>query len=458
MVCHPPIEIPDFEAVEFHDGAYEIDAKNHIILLNTAMPIESSMLNLGDHTIIFDDDIATLNAQTEYAVTIDAIPFKLYLSERPIIHINTGGEVVPDAEKLPMQFKVFLNAQDVALYDAAIEVRGGTSTTHPKQSYSFELREAPDSLLSVDASLLDMREDDDWILDGLWNEPMRIRDFLAHDIWASFGRVPDSIATNDNQRQYVELFINGSYRGLYYLGERMDRKLLDLVEYDGTQRGELIKAEVWDDAVLFEGAPEPDQDSKSWSGFEMKYPKLIQEQDWQPFHDFVSFVVNSSDTEFEDNISQYLDLDNAVDYFIFLNLIGGDDNKGKNLYFAKYDRDTPYFILPWDMDGTFGNNWTGEQDDIGDILLTNGLFDRLWDMPFFQERLKNRWGALRTEQLDGEQLNRLFAERHTQFKDRLVYDREQLNEDLRAKATEGELIYLTNWLSDRLSYLDTQFY
>ena len=59
-------------------------------------------------------------------------------------------------------------------------------------------------------------------------------------------------------------------------------------------------------------------------------------------YDFVFFVIYSSDEQFYTQYQTYFNIENAVDYFIFLNVARALDNAGNNLFVARYNVNEPY--------------------------------------------------------------------------------------------------------------------
>ena len=83
--------------------------------------------------------------------------------------------------------------------------------------------------------LLNMRDDDDWLLFGLYNEPLRIRNVMNHQLWQDI-HTPYYIDEEEDamagiKTQYIELAVNNEYMGIYALCEQMDRKQLQLKKY-----------------------------------------------------------------------------------------------------------------------------------------------------------------------------------------------------------------------------------
>ncbi len=291
--------------------------------------------------------------------------------------------------------KIFEPGKPLVEYLMGIEVRGGFSQTFPKQSFSVELWEDAQGDEKVSESVLGLRIDDDWILDGLWNEPVRVRDVISHALWLEIVRHPYGQAEPKSKlgidTVFSELFLNGHYRGIYFLSEKIDRKQLGLKRLEGSMlKGELYKGTSWGDGVTFDGLENFSNSRDKWSGYEAKYPDEIGELDWTNLHRFVDFTIRSNRNTFNESILEKVDLENMVDYFIFLNIVYATDNRGKNIYTARYDSNSPYFFVPWDLDGTFGNDWRGERTNVSDRILSNGLYSRLLENDAFKTELSRR--------------------------------------------------------------------
>ena len=424
-----------------------------------------------EERVVFDGD--TLELETadtsfilgkSYSGVLRDTTISIVRTELPIIAINTGGLTIVDEPKIASTFSLFEKDKEVYESDLGIEVRGGLSQTFPKQSFSIELWEDPEESDTVDAELLGMRDDDDWILDGMWNEPLRLRDFASQELWLRMGRYPysqEEQITFGIKREYCELFINNEYRGPYYLSEKIDRKQLQLKKYDdGDQqvRGELFKGSVWDNGLLFRGVDPFNNSSLVWGGYEAKYPDDIGELDWSNIHNFTDFVVNSDQTTFDATIADRLDIDNMVDYFIFLNATFAHDNWGKNVYIARYEENSPYFFVPWDLDATFGNTWTGERINITDeILINNGLYQKMLSNQDFIIALKARWSYLRGSVLSTSEVQGLFDDSYQLLQENNVYKREALVADFPFNYSEQEIDFIKTWISQRMTYLDGYF-
>lgn len=454
------------DTISFPPGRFLVDHALHLIVAN----IPASQVNLqwpgqkaallADSIYIFMPPVAAVATGQPYNLLDGAgMAYQLFFSELPLIGITTEGPIV-DEPQVPGHFVLSHGSGQLIQADLGIEYRGGSSQFWPKKSYRIEFRNDTAWNEEQDVQLPGMRSDDDWNLLAAYNEPLRLRNVVCNQLWRMI-HVPyyqslEPDAVNGVRMVHADLFVNGTYRGIYAVSERIDRKQLKLKEYDGNIRGELYKGVSWG-ASTFSEAPPYDNAEGSWSGFEYEYP--TESTDWANLHDFVQFVLQTPEAEFLDGYSTRFVLDNAVDYFILLNLIRASDNTGKNIYIARYDAETPYFYVPWDLDGTFGIAWDGSLANITDDLLMNGFYERLIHdcrPGGFSDQLRQRWNELRTNTISSSNIIGLFAQEESLLTNNGAYARESMAWPL-FEHSPAQMTYLSNWLDARLVYLDNRF-
>ncbi len=95
----------------------------------------------------------------------------------------------------------------------AIQIRGSSSQDLPKKGYKVTTLLA-DNVTNNNVSLLGMPAENDWVLNGLAFDPSLIRDYLAYNLSRQMGNYAP-------RTQYCEVVINGEYRGLYLLQEKI---------------------------------------------------------------------------------------------------------------------------------------------------------------------------------------------------------------------------------------------
>ncbi|RFP66793.1 T9SS C-terminal target domain-containing protein [Hymenobacter lapidiphilus] len=447
---------------------YNVDVQKHLILLNKkpaelqiAAGEQNSHLNL-DQTYTFTKPLGNLTTTTGYEAEYDGTRYAVYFTDLPILSITTRDSI-RDAPSVAAQLTLVDGQGQMLTANLGIEYRGGFSQTYPKKSYELSFWQDSTGAKSRDVRLLNMRSDNKYNLQAMYNEPLRVRNMSSHALWQEIHQ-PTYLAQEPDAKsgialQYVEVFVNGTYRGVYALTERIDRKQLKLKKYSKDITGELYKGDSWGPATVFSGLPDFDNGSETWGGFEYKHPE--EKIDWTRLHDFVGFVRNSSEQEFLATYRQKFDLKNAVDYYLFLNLTRATDNTGKNLYIAKYKQGEPYFYVPWDLDGVFGTDWKADNINITNDLLSNGFYDRLWQdrsATGFRATLRARWTELRQTIITEEHIMGKFRANLDQLQRNAVYEREQLAwAGFEPAAMSTQLDYTATWLANRLRFLDATF-
>lgn len=419
-----------------------------------------SQNNLGDVKINKNYSLTTIhNGQT-------INNYNLLFTLLPVIEIFTEEEIVDEPKTnsfLRINDPYFSNngnfIQQYETY-AGIEIRGGVSTHYPKVSYSIELWVDLNSRTSDDFPLLGLRDDDDWILDAMYIDKARMRNIVSFELWEAITEhekenITDEISSIHGK--YIELFINNNYQGIYSLNEKIDRKQLNLdVNYNGFG-GLLYKAVQWDiGAVTFIGYSDITKTDR-WEGWQQEYPEPENHIQWEPLYDFIKFVVESDDMEFKEQVNNYIDLNNFLNYYIFLNIISGFDNVGKNTFLYKKTNTSKFRIAPWDMDGTWGRNW--DSTYVGTHHhFTNNLFDRLieTDAGSTKHKLKQKWISLRSDIISKQSLLDYFRENSNLFSQSQCIERENQKWDSNININR-ELEYIENWINERIDYLDAYF-
>lgn len=453
--------------VAIPEHRFRIDPYNHIVVVQSDT-IENYTglsgyaeidLSLNNSIYQFTEVPQSFEYSSSYVVTNGGNEFKLFFTQLPLLKIQSSANISA-GHKIPAQF-LYADQSQILNETIGIRFRGNMSQAFPKKSYDIEFWEDPATEVSIDVQFGNLRSDDDWVLDGLYNEPLRLRSQVSLQLWLDMHQ-PYYAQQEPNARSgaggfFVELFLNGRYNGVYLLSEQVDRKLLKVKKFNGNIRGELYKGKEKDQATIFTGLPDYDNNSEFWAGFQIKYPKIADTTNWENVYNFVDFVLNSSDSDWE-GVWDKFNYQNYLDYFIFLNLTRAADNTGKNIYLAKYDSISPYFYVPWDLDGTFGLRWDGTYMNITDDILTNGFMDRViaTDVGNYTADVDARWAELRQSILNTDYLIDRFQYSYNWLKSNNVYTREALVY-ANYPYDQESLDYIETWIIERIAFLDIYF-
>lgn len=456
------------DTITINSNQFFKDLNKSLVLSNLDVEfINSTWNNKKTHILLdslysFTQPVDSIEVGLKYEIinTENNTTYNLYFTQLPIISITTDNEIIDEPDVLAY-FKMIETNQNYLESHIGIQYRGVWTQSLPKKSMEIEFWTDSTGNETQNYTLLGMVDDDDWNLQAMYNEPLRIRSKTNNDLWRMINTLhyqwEEPKAINGIRMKYTELFLNSEYSGVYCLGEKVNRKQLKLKKYKESIRGELYKGKDWGGAVTFTDLPPYNNDSLMWGGFEYKHPK--KEIDWSNIHELVDFVINSTHQDFYMEYSNRFYLDNLVDYFIFLNLLRAADNYGKNIFIAKYDTNDKYFYVPYDLDGTFGIIWDGTNDNTTNDLISNGFYDRLMhdcSPDGFRDKLKGKWRELRSGIVNHDSLLSLLSSNYELLLNNGVYEREPMAWTDYVLDSEG-INYISTWLSNRLSYLDDEF-
>ena len=456
-----------FSQAVYSFGEYSIDNNLKLIICNrppSAITSHAGSVTF-DKIYYFDTAVTSLQIGIAYpvkSVTGDNNNYNLYFTKIPIVNIQVPSNINAETEE-----SGFIHVSDTVgtaeQWDMGIKIRGASSAYFPKKSYRVQIKNAAGDY--KDLSFLGLREDKRWLLLAMWNETLRLNNTVSTELWAQIHKLYYAASEPDAQAsvrmKYVEVFINNAYQGIYAFAEDMDRKQLKLKKQQGNIiKGELYKGDSWGDANTFDELPDlPISDSAYWGGWEVRYPDTTR---WTNLYNFTNFVINTTPANFASGIFQRIDRKSTMDYFIFLNLIRGFDNSGKNMFLARYNTNEPYFFAPWDLDATWGYYYNFSKDTATTGVLDNGLFRRLLNLnPYdYRNDLADRWFALRTNVLAIDSVKKYFISKYDFLKNNGVYERENKLWTAGSLPTfePSELTYFLNWSEARIHWLDNYFF
>ena len=406
--------------------------------------LNNSINNLGDIEI---------NKKYEIVILSNGKSKKLLLifTNLPIVQIITPNRIFDEPKTIA---KMFINYPEANKrtdkHFIGIEYRGGTSQSYQKKSYGFSLKGSINLDDDISNSLFNMKNNHHWILDAMWIDKARLRNKTSFGLWKKF----DGNKHYGISAKFIELYINNEHQGLYCLGENINSDFLNL----NNDNAVLYKATAWEDgATRFETYTNNSPLSYYWDGWEQKYPDPKIEINWQPLNDLRNLVVTGNDHDFTSQISSLIDINNFVDYFIFLNIVSAMDNTGKNTFLAKESFTDKICIIPWDLDGSWGLYWDGTYTGFTSIL-SNNLFNRLIETNTdnFKGKLKQRWGYLRGNILANIELKNMLNNNFILINKSGIIEIEnkkwERNLDL-----NSEQAYLITWIENRVIFLDNYF-
>lgn len=247
----------------------------------------------------------------------------------------------------------------------AFQDTGGGLKGHGNTSY-WGKRKQPFSLRLDEAhGLLDDTATRHLILTTGYKDPSFMRNKLSYDLFRRLGA--PGAARHAPRLAWIEIFANGAYHGLYEMQTRVGPDMLGFQYKPGHEPQDVIfKA---GEFQIF-----PRRRKGDYSG------RIL---------DFARFLGDSDSETLRNEIGDWLDLDNAVDFHLSLNIIQGQDNLESNFYLARAgQKRARFFFVLFDCDKV----WQG----ISNQWYRNRFLERIEaEAPEFIRRMLERWREIR---------------------------------------------------------------
>ena len=234
--------------------------------------------------------------------------------------------------------------------DCSYRVRGNSTLAYDKKSYNLTLADKK--------QLCGLRNDEDWALVAGIGDNGYIHNKLSYDLWNKISKTNKTRVDDTVNSEFVEVFYDYNYIGLYNLSEKVDKKTCNLKDGDYLYRLE---------EKMLEEVP----DMTERHVYSIKWPKNTTIEDYFVINNFEKAVYSIEGVDYN-YAKSLLNMDNIVDTRIYSNLICAIDNWNKNAFFIAPKADN-YRIseIMWDMNETFGDD---------DAYLFDGSFITSTDM------------------------------------------------------------------------------
>lgn len=266
----------------------------------------------------------------------------------PILVIETVNHEEPTAEpvwnadhtriftiinetKVPSSMQIYKDGQSI--YDSGvyeekksgltIKLRGNSSAVSEKKPYKIKLQKKRDLLALINGSE-ELRKDKEWVLLKGGTDLMT---FIGTTV-AEYAGQPWT-----PQSTFVNVVMNGEYRGIYLLIEAVNKSEMRVNVSDD---GYLIEREGYAayEEVKFE------TERGLWFSFKFPDDKDISKDETllSYIKDYMNIVENKIQKgEYED----YIDVESFARWNVIHDILGTWDGSGSNQFMSKYDKSTP---------------------------------------------------------------------------------------------------------------------
>ncbi|MBN2893957.1 MAG: CotH kinase family protein [Bacteroidales bacterium] len=417
-------------------------------------------------------------------------------SNLPIILINTLGQTIPDEPKIYAFMQIIHNGNgnlnylsDIPAFEGniGIETRGSSSQwVSLKKSYGIETYK--EFGVDTSVSIFGMPAEEDWVLIANFSDKSLMRNALSYELSRQMGNYA-------SRTKFVEVFINGHYRGVYMFAEKIKRdagrvdiaKLNpDEITGDELTGGYILKIDKTtggDEGGFVSPFFPINHPYGQIIYYQYEYPKgidIVQEQ-----KDYIkNYVVDSFETALnstyyadpEIGFRKYADDKSFMDYF-FINEISKNVDGYRISTFLhkdKFSNGGKIIMGPvWDFDIAWHNaNYCDAEAVSGWAFQfpcdNDGYQPPFWWEKFFTDTIycydmHNRWTFFRENVLSDENIlgvidsfsNEIYEAQYRNFEKWNILGRYVWpNPSPLANTYDEEIENLQSWIVDRLEWLD----
>lgn len=341
------------------------------------------------------------------------------LMDMPRIYFSEG--TLPTTKTATvMKFDYYSKTNEYHGY-VDIKCQGNSSMSYPKKNFTIKPYKDKAKTAKLKIDFKGWGKQNKFVLKANWIDISHARNVVSARLWGDVIKtrsdyataLPELLRTSPNQGAIdgfpVLVYSNGVYQGRYTLNIPKDKWMSNMDDALDTHCilcGENYVSGCFRALPVINGTDWTDE-------LHDVVPAAIKTS-WT---NAIKFVMNSSDTEFKANLSNYFDVNSLIDYYIYSLVSTNLDGFGKNQLFFCYDG-IHWIASVYDLDSTWGLYWNGSRilptnyarnqyEDYANKT-SNLLYNRLEQL--FIAQLKTRYAELRKDVLSASHIIQKFEE------------------------------------------------
>lgn len=434
--------------IYYYSVPLEYESKKYTLKLNLDSEFKYKILKHSTNIITVDYNktynIIIYNDKNYYEA-------KLKLTNLPLVSISTDSDITDSPTNSVFKYINPSNFDNVLTYNSKIHIRGASSKVFDKKSYKVEMYNNDYDKEKL-VNISNFYYGSSFILDAMYRDNSKVRNMLATAIWNDIAK---SFTNVNVYSEYVEVFINGKYIGLYVFTEPVNRRNLNLNKSSQNNTSVVLKSSNW---ILPDFSSYYYLTDDVYEGYELKYPndEELFNVSWNSILSKLSKYYISKTNSNYSTIDNIFDIENYMNLVLYNSFIDNEDNGVvKNNYFYQKSLNDKIYIHPWDMEYSMGLSFSatapaGYEKTLDDYervtfdinhpnskRITERLINKYWEFRknvFSEEYLDNYLDIYK------EKLNKGAAERDSEIW--LEYN------------IEDEINDVKTWLHNRIEVYD----
>ncbi|MCR4899964.1 MAG: CotH kinase family protein [Treponema sp.] len=398
------------------------------------------------------------------------IPFSVIYTSLPIVQIDTVNGEEPTGEaityeegggnygatlknetKVPARMYIYKDGQENAVYDSGeynkdaktgltIKLRGNTSAFSEKKPYKIKLQKKADLLAGILPGRDSSYKDKEWIL---------LKDATSLNTFVGMA-VADIAGTPwTPEFAFVNVVINGDYRGVYLLIEAITKNEKRINVSDN---GYIIERDAywWNEDVKF-------ITSLYNQKYTFKYPDDDDITDNPDLQSYIENYMNELEQHIQNGTYEdYIDVESFARWLLIHDILGTWDGAGSNCYMIKNDNtenSKVYMATTWDYDTNY------REKDVFATQHYSGRAYGAWLLSNIntavKDSYKSQWETVSIS-LWNTLLSKIEELQNLQGEDiNLSRKCDAIRYDTKSNSIENEINRIEDWFTSRTVWLNT---
>ena len=386
--------------------------------------------------------------------------------DMPIIAIDTLGNSVNTKESYTTATVTIWNENgelDTAETEVQIRLRGNVTLNSPKKSYKFKFARKQNPLSLGDGA------GKSWNLVANYFDTSLLRNMTAYHLGDMFENIPYSA----NSRS-VEVYVNGSYQGVYLLCEtvNVNKSRLNITEApdEVENNGYLVEMTRYDCDYPFT-IEFAQYDIKS----DLSADSTILAQQKAYISDYMEQCLDALKSGDQAQAEALIDIPSLVDNFIANEICKNVDSGWDSYYICKDAGGKLQFAPMWDYDLALGNfvdvkgydapEGMGIYNVANSNANSNPWFCHALQNDWFREAVAERWDEMYEEVKTLPAFVTDEAQENARSYDRNITKWNNIGKKVFSEpdsivnltSYQAHAAYLSNWLTQRIDWLDGYF-
>ena len=347
---------------------------------------------------------AKLEASKAIALANKALNINLFNCTQynlPILYLNGNTTGISKDTKVTLNY-IYNERKGTC----TLKWQGASSIRYPKKNYTisfdspFEAKTGWGSQKKycLKANYIDFSHARNVVSAKLWGQMVKSRDTKNEKLY----NLPNGGAIDGFP---IMLVINDIYQGLYSFNIPKDKWMFGM----GTGEKEcIVCAEEHSNATLF-----AETITQLGPQFELEYAKDENNTQWviDSLNTLITTILNNDNANYKEEVGKYMDIDSAIDYYIFACLISHTDGRAKNFLLHTFDG-VKWGFTAYDMDTVFGNHFDGTAYYKADVSPTFSYYvvSKIMNLiyKYDKERLKARYKKIRQTVFSEDNVSYMF--------------------------------------------------